>query len=325
MKILGIGNAIVDVLCKVSDDFLIKNSLKKSTMKLIDETEFERLLSSLKIEETISGGSVANSMVGISVLGGSASFCGKVINDELGQAFEKRMQITGTQFLCTKSDSGLPTARCLVLVTPDGERTMQTFLGASTTLSESDIEEDFFNDVKFLFVEGYLWSSQSAQNAIRKAVELSKRKDIKVVFSLSDPGLTKMYANDFSSFIDKSVDILIGNENEFYEIFQSTDTDSISKQISKMVDIGFMTQGKNGATLFQNKKFDKIKTPPVNNVVDTTGAGDMFAAGALYKLQNNSSPQDSAIFGCKVAARIIPSLVRGQTMILNLQSRKSNL
>ena len=112
-----------------------------------------------------------------------------------------------------------------MLVTPDGERTMQTFLGASTTLSESDIEEDFFNDVKFLFVEGYLWSSQSAQNAIRKAVELSKRKDIKVVFSLSDPGLTKMYANDFSSFIDKSVDILIGNENEFYEIFQSTDTD----------------------------------------------------------------------------------------------------
>ena len=135
-----------------------------------------------------------------------------------------------------------------MLVTPDGERTMQTFLGASTTLSESDIEEDFFNDVKFLFVEGYLWSSQSAQNAIRKAVELSKRKDIKVVFSLSDPGLTKMYANDFSSFIDKSVDILIGNENEFYEIFQSTKTDSISKQISKMVDIGFMTQGRNGAT-----------------------------------------------------------------------------
>jgi len=304
-KVLGMGNAVLDILVETSDSYLQKNNLSKGSMVLVEQEESDKIVNDVTPTKKDSGGSVANSMVGISVLGGSASFCGKVKNDELGQDFEKRMQITGTQFLCTKSDSGLPTARCLVLVTPDGERTMQTFLGASTTLSESDIEEDFFNDVKFLFVEGYLWSSQSAQNAIRKAVELSKRKDIKVVFSLSDPGLTKMYANDFSSFIDKSVDILIGNENEFYEIFQSTDTDSISKQISKMVDIGFMTQGKNGATLFQNKQFDKIKTPPVNNVVDTTGAGDMFAAGALYKLQNNSSAQDSATFGCKVAAKII--------------------
>ena len=304
-KVLGMGNAVLDILVETSDSYLQKNNLSKGSMVLVEQEESDKIVNDVTPTKKDSGGSVANSMVGISVLGGSASFCGKVKNDELGQDFEKRMQITGTQFLCTKSDSGLPTARCLVLVTPDGERTMQTFLGASTTLSESDIEEDFFNDVKFLFVEGYLWSSQSAQNAIRKAVELSKRKDIKVVFSLSDPGLTKMYANDFSSFIDKSVDILIGNENEFYEIFQSTDTDSISKQISKMVDIGFMTQGKNGATLFQNKQFDKIKTPPVNNVVDTTGAGDMFAAGTLFKLQNNSSAQGSAIFGCKVAARII--------------------
>ena len=188
-------------------------------------------------------------MVGISILGGNASFCGKVKNDELGLHFEKNMENAGTQFLCKMSQTGLLTARCLVLVTPDGERTMQTFLGASTTLSEVDIEEEFFNGVKFLFVEGYLWSSQSAQNAIRKAVELSKRKDIKVVFSLSDPGLTKMYADDFTSFIDKSVDILIGNESEFYEIFQTENKDTISKQISKMVDIGFMTQGRNGATL----------------------------------------------------------------------------
>mgnify|MGYP001330446871 FL=1 len=304
-KVLGMGNAVLDILVETSDSYLQKNNLSKGSMVLVEQEESDKIVNEVTPIKKDSGGSVANSMVGISVLGGSASFCGKVKNDELGQDFEKRMQITGTQFLCTKSDSGLPTARCLVLVTPDGERTMQTFLGASTTLSESDIEEDFFNDVKFLFVEGYLWSSQSAQNAIRKAVELSKRKDIKVVFSLSDPGLTKMYANDFTSFIDKSVDILIGNENEFYEIFQSTDTDSISKQISKMVDIGFMTQGKNGATLFQNKQFDKIKTPPVNNVIDTTGAGDMFAAGTLFKLQNNLSAQDAATFGCKVAAKII--------------------
>jgi sugar/nucleoside kinase (ribokinase family) len=304
-KVLGMGNAVLDILVETSDSYLQKNNLSKGSMVLVEQEESDKIVNDVTPTKKDSGGSVANSMVGISVLGGSASFCGKVKNDELGQDFEKRMQITGTQFLCTKSDSGLPTARCLVLVTPDGERTMQTFLGASTTLNESDIEEDFFNDVKFLFVEGYLWSSQSAQNAIRKAVELSKRKDIKVVFSLSDPGLTKMYVNDFISFIDKSVDILIGNESEFCEIFQSTNTDLISKQIYQMVEIGFMTQGKNGATLFQNKEFEKIKTPPVNNVIDTTGAGDMFAAGTLFKLQNNSSAQDAAIFGCKVAAKII--------------------
>ena len=304
-KILGMGNAVLDILAETSDKYLIQNKLKKGTMILVEQKESDKIVNEITPIKKDSGGSVANSMVGISVLGGSASFCGKVKNDELGQDFEKRMQITGTQFLCSKSDSGLPTARCLVLVTPDGERTMQTFLGASTTLNENDIEEDFFNDVKFLFVEGYLWSSQSAQNAIMKAVELSQKRDIKVVFSLSDPGLTKMYANDFTSFVDKSVDILIGNESEFCEIFQSTNTDSISKQISKMVDIGFMTQGKNGAILFQNKEFGKIITPPINNVVDTTGAGDMFAAGTLFKLQNNASAKDSATFGCKVAAKII--------------------
>jgi len=304
-KVLGMGNAVLDILVETSDSYLQKNNLSKGSMILVDQEESDKIVNDVTPTKKDSGGSVANSMVGISVLGGSASFCGKVKNDELGQDFEKKMQITGTEFLCTKSDSGLPTARCLVLVTPDGERTMQTFLGASTTLNESDIEEDFFDDVKFLFVEGYLWSSQSAQNAIMKAVELSKKREIKIVFSLSDPGLTKMYANDFSSFIDKSVDILIGNESEFYEIFQSTNTDSISKQISKMVEIGFMTQGKNGATLFENNQFDKIKTPLVNNVVDTTGAGDMFAAGTLFKLQNNSSAHDSATFGCMVAAKII--------------------
>ena len=304
-KVLGMGNAVLDILVETSDSYLKKNNLSKGAMILVEQEESDKIVNDVIPTKKDSGGSVANSMVGISVLGGSASFCGKVKNDELGKDFEKKMQITGTQFLCTKSESGLPTARCLVLVTPDGERTMQTFLGASTSLNENDIKEDFFNDVKFLFVEGYLWSSKSAQGAIRKAVEFSKRRDIKVVFSLSDPGLTKMYVNDFTSFIDKSVDILIGNESEFYEIFQSTNTDSISKQISNMVEIGFMTQGKNGATLFQNKEFDKIKTSPVNNVVDTTGAGDMFAAGTLFKLQNSLSPRESATFGCKVAAKII--------------------
>ena len=304
-KILGMGNAVLDILAETSDKYLIQNKLKKGTMILVEQKESDKIVNEVTPIKKDSGGSVANSMVGISILGGSASFCGKVKNDELGQDFEKRMQITGTQFLCSKSDSGLPTARCLVLVTPDGERTMQTFLGASTTLNENDIEEDFFNDVKFLFVEGYLWSSQSAQNAIMKAVKLSKKRDVKVVFSLSDPGLTKMFANDFASFIDKSVDILIGNESEFCEIFQTTNTGKISKQISMMVDIGFMTQGKNGATLFQNNELGKIITPQINNVVDTTGAGDMFAAGTLFKLQNNSSAQDSATFGCKVAAKII--------------------
>ena len=179
-KVLGMGNAVLDILVETSDSYLQKNNLSKGSMVLVEQEESDKIVNDVTPTKKDSGGSVANSMVGISVLGGSASFCGKVKNDELGQDFEKRMQITGTQFLCTKSDSGLPTARCLVLVTPDGERTMQTFLGASTTLNESDIKEDFFNDVKFLFVEGYLWSSQSAQNAIMKAVELSKKREVKI-------------------------------------------------------------------------------------------------------------------------------------------------
>ena len=180
-RVLGMGNAVLDILAETEDEYLIKNKLQRDQWFWLNKKFQIILLQGLLLKKKIQG-FIANSMVGISILGGNASFCGKVKNDELGLHFEKNMENAGTQFLCKMSQTGLPTARCLVLVTPDGERTMQTFLGASTTLSEVDIEEEFFNGVKFLFVEGYLWSSQSAQNAIRKAVELSKEKTLKSFF-----------------------------------------------------------------------------------------------------------------------------------------------
>ena len=302
-KVLGMGNAVLDILVETSDSYLQKNNLPKGSMVLVEQEESDKIVNDVTPTKKDSGDSVANSMVGISVLGGSASFCGKVKNDELGQDFEKRMQITGTEFLCTKSDSGLPTARCLVLVTPDGERTMQTFLGASTTLNESDIEEDFFDDVKFLFVEGYLWSSQSAQNAIMKAVELSKKRDVKIVFSLSDPNLVKMYRDDFLKLLESDINILIGNEHEFKELLGNDNLLNFLK--TQTVEILLKTMGDKGVEVVDSEGSEIIPSFQVESVVDTTGAGDMFAAGFLYKLLKGESLKKSALFGCKVASLII--------------------
>ncbi|MFL2679396.1 MAG: adenosine kinase [Alphaproteobacteria bacterium] len=304
-KILGMGNAVLDILTETTEEYLKNNKLDKGSMVLVEQEESDKIISDIIPKKKDSGGSVANTTVGISILGGDSLFCGKVKNDELGIDFEKNMQNAGTRFLCQKSENGLPTARCLVLVTPDGERTMQTFLGASTTLEENDIKEEFFQDVNFLLIEGYLWSSVSARNAIQKAIEISKKKDIKIFFSLSDPGLAKMYRNDFLKFIDNSVDVLIGNEKEYYEVFQNEKHNILLKDVLNLVDVGLMTQGDKGVMLFKNEEIMNIGAPKINNVIDTTGAGDMFAAGLLFKLQRNESFEKSAEFGCKTAAKII--------------------
>lgn len=304
-KVLGMGNAVLDILAETTDNYLLRNKLTKGSMILVDQKVSENLEKQLDFVKKDSGGSVANSMAGISMLGGEALFCGKVKNDKLGIDFQKSMEKTGTKFLCELSKTGLPTARCIVLVTPDGERTMQTFLGASTTLDEKDINESFFDDVSFLLVEGYLWSSESARSAIKKAVNFCKKRKIQVVFSLSDPGLVKMYKSDFQNFLEKDVDILIGNESEFFEIFETNENDALNKNFSNSEKFGVMTQSSKGATIFKDGQTINVKTPKVTKVVDTTGAGDMFAAGFLFKLQNHHSLESSAEFGCRVASKII--------------------
>ncbi len=304
-KILGFGNAVLDMISNSSDEYLLKNNLEKGSMSLVEQDASDRLVSEIKLIKKSSGGSVANTLVAISLLGIPTLFCGKVKNDDLGNDFKKNMEKSGTKFLCNQSESGLPTARCLVFVTPDGERTMQTFLGASTTLDEGDVSESFFEEVSFLLIEGYLWSSESARKAIFKAIKISKKNKIKIIFSLSNHNLVKMFKDDFLKLIIDYVDILIGNEMEFFEIFSCKEEKIISNKVSDTPEICLMTKSKNGVTIFKDKKTFNIDAIKVDDVVDTTGAGDMFAAGFISKLSYGENVIDSARFGCKVAAKII--------------------
>lgn len=302
-KILGMGNAVLDIVTSVSDDFLNEKKLKKGSMSLVDEESSESILKEIKIIKTDSGGSVANTIVGISMLGIESFFCGKVKKDKLGNEFISDMKDSQTSFLCEQSHDGLPTARCIVFVTPDGERSMQTFLGASTTLSEEDVEEKFFDDIDFLLIEGYLWSSNSARKAIEKAVSISKKEGIKVIFSLSDSNLVQMFKKDFLDFIGSDVDILIGNDEEYNVLLGDVKEEDFVKKNN--TDILVKTMGEKGAEIIQNNTKNNVSSPKVNNVLDTTGAGDMFAAGFLFKLLEGNDPINAAKFGCKTASIII--------------------
>ncbi len=302
-KILGMGNAVLDIVAPVSDKFLELTNMDKGSMTLVDQETSDNVLTRISPIKKDSGGSVANSMVGISLLGLESQFCGKVKNDQLGNEFVSDMKKTNTKFLCKQSSDGLPTARCIVFVTPDGERSMQTFLGASTTLGQEDIDPSFFNEIDYLLIEGYLWSSKTAREAINKALEIAESKNIKVIFSLSDSNLVKMFRSDFIKLIKSNINILIGNENEISELLEHEDQSKF--QNDQKIDILVKTLGQKGAQVSYSNKSEIVSSYKVNSVVDTTGAGDMFAAGFLFKLLQGQNPSESALFGCKVASLII--------------------
>tara|TARA_B100000900_G_scaffold402001_1_gene407327 strand:+ start:203 stop:1171 length:969 start_codon:yes stop_codon:yes gene_type:complete len=302
-KILGMGNAVLDIVASVTDEFLRTENLSKGSMVLVDQEQSDKILKEINPIKKDSGGSVANTIAAISLLGLNSFFCGKVKKDHLGDDFVADMQKTKTKFLCDQSSTGLPTARCIVFVTPDGERSMQTFLGASTTLDEEDIKKDFFNEIDYLLIEGYLWSSKTARVAIHKAIEIAKLKNIKVIFSLSDSNLVKMYKDDFLKLSKSNVNILIGNENEFNELLGDNDLSSFFK--TKQVEMIVKTMGQRGVEVFELGQSEIIPSFEVESVIDTTGAGDMFAAGFLYKLLEGNGPKESALFGCKLASQII--------------------
>jgi sugar/nucleoside kinase (ribokinase family) len=302
-RILGMGNAVLDILAEANEEDLTKNNLKKGTMALVEQEDSDKLLNEINFIKKDSGGSVANTLAAISLFGGNSCFCGKVKNDDLGKVFVQSMEKVGTKFLCQMANNGLPTARCIVMVTSDGERTMQTFLGASTTLEKDDLINSFFDNTDYVLIEGYLWSSPSAREAIKKAVDISKDKKIKIVFSLSDPGLVNMFKNEFEEFITNNVDILIGNESEFNEL--SKNNDEVLKKITDSVDIAAITLGKNGAKIIHNNETINIEANKVDKILDSTGAGDMFAAGFLFKILNDYSIKESAEFGCLAASRIV--------------------
>ena len=304
MKILGIGNAIVDVLCKVSDEFLIKNSLTKSTMKLVDEIEFKNLISLIKIEETTSGGSVANSIVGLSQLDNNVGFIGKINNDSLGAKYEEGLLRENVKYLYKKKDENLPTGTCLILITPDSERTMCTFLGTSGKINENDIDPQIIKNSEILFLEGYLWDEGEPKKAFNKAI-LSARQ---VAMSLSDVFCVERHKKNFLELVKNKLDIIFANEQEILTLTNSNsfnDVISFSKEIKKTIVI---TRGSKGAIAIRNNEISECSARSNLKIADLTGAGDLFAAGYLHGYINNMSLEECLIKGTDLSSQIIQKI-----------------
>jgi fructokinase len=304
MKILGIGNAIVDVLCKISDDFLIKNNLTKSTMKLINELEFKKLLSSLKIEETISGGSVANSIVGLSQLGNEVGFIGKVSDDTLGNQYENGLTKENVQYLYNKKKEPIATGSCLILITPDSERTMCTFLGTAGKISDQDVNENNIKKSDIIFLEGYLWDEGEPKKAFDKAIRNSK----KTAMSLSDLFCVERHKPNFLDLVKNKLDIIFANEQEITSLINANSFEEIitfSKQIKKNVVI---TRGDKGAISILNDELIECDAQKNLNIKDLTGAGDLFAAGYLHGIINNLSIKECLIKGTELSSKIIQKI-----------------
>ena len=301
MKILGIGNAIVDVLCKVTDEFLTRHSLTKSTMKLVDETEFKKLLSSLKIEQTVSGGSVANSIVGLSQLGNEVGFIGKVSDDELGQKYEDGMKKEKVKYLYKKKIEKIPTGSCLILITPDSERTMCTYLGTAGKIDDNDIKEEEIKNADMIFLEGYLWDEGDPKKAFDKAITHSK----KVAMSLSDQFCVERHKPHFLDLVKNHLDVIFANEQEILSLIDTKNFDeaiSFSKELKKNVII---TRGSKGAVSINNEQVEEIEAEPNLEIKDLTGAGDLFAAGYLHGIINNFKTKECLIKGTELSSKII--------------------
>ena len=304
MKVLGIGNAIVDVLCKVDEKFLTDNSLTKSTMKLIDEKEFKSLISNLTINETVSGGSVANSIVGLSQLGNKVGFIGKVKDDNLGQKYEEGLKKENVNYLYSKKDELLPTGTCLILITPDSERTMCTFLGTAGKINDKDIDEKIVKKAEITFLEGYLWDEGEPKKAFDKAINHSN----KVAMSLSDLFCVERHKNHFLELVKHKLDIVFANEQEILSLISSTSFDDIlafGNQLQKHIVI---TRGDKGAIAVIDGKVTECKSKKNLNIVDLTGAGDLFAAGYLHGLINNLNVEECLAKGTELSSVIIQKI-----------------
>jgi len=301
MKVLGIGNAIVDVICKVKESFLSENNLTKSTMKLVDEIEFKKLLSNLKIEQTIAGGSVANSIVGLSQLGNPVSFIGKVNNDDLGNKYEKSLTNEKVKYCYNKKKELIPTGTCLILITPDSERTMCTFLGIAGKVSDKDIDENAIKNSELIFLEGYLWDEGEPKTAFDKAMSLST----KTAMSLSDQFCVDRHKKSFLDLVKNKLDIVFANEQEFLSLIDTKNFDeviSFSKQLGKLIVI---TRGEKGSIAIKNSELVECEIKKDLKIVDLTGAGDLFAAGFLHGYVNNLTMKQSLEKGTEMSSKII--------------------
>ncbi len=304
MKVLGIGNAIVDVICRVNDEFLLNNQLTKSTMKLVDEIEFKNLLKNLKIEKTISGGSVANSIVGLSQMGNDVGFIGKVNNDDFGKRYLEGLNKENVKFHYRMKSEKIPTGTCLILITPDSERTMCTFLGTAGKISENDIDENIVKESDITFLEGYLWDKGDPQKAFSKAINNS----IESAMSLSDLFCVERHKDFFLDLVENKLNIIFANEQEIRTLINAKSMNEIvqfSKKVKKLIVV---TRGENGAMAIHNDKVEECAAKKDLKIKDLTGAGDLFAAGFLHGYVNKLSLKESLKKGTEESAKVIQQI-----------------
>ena len=301
MKILGIGNAIVDVICRVEDKFLTQNNLTKSTMKLVNEAEFKNILSTLKIEETVSGGSVANSIVGLSQLGNEAGFIGKISDDDLGNKYEEGLKKENVQFFYSKRRESIPTGTCLILITPDSERTMITFLGIAGKINENDINTNAVKSSEILFLEGYLWDEGEPKKAFEKSIKSAN----KVAMSLSDLFCVERHKSHFLDLVKNKLDITFANEQEIMSLIDVKKFDEVinfAREINKLIVI---TRGNKGAVAINKDEIIECSAKNNLKIKDLTGAGDLFAGGFLHGLINKKSTKESLEIGTEMSSKVI--------------------
>ena len=301
MKILGIGNAIVDVICKVDDQYLIDNKLVKSTMKLVDENEFQKLLSTLKIEETISGGSVANSIVGLSQLGNDVGFIGKVNADNLGQKYEEGLIKEKVQYFYNKKKETSPTGTCLILITPDAERTMVTFLGIAGKINKKDINEKTIKESEMIFLEGYLWDEGEPKSAFDKAMSFANKK----AMSLSDQFCVERHKTSFLDLVKTKLDIIFANEQEITTLIDAKKFEDIIEFGKVLEKVLVITRGEQGSLAINKNQIIECDSKKDLKVIDLTGAGDLFASGFLHGYINNLSMKESLEKGTEMSSKII--------------------
>ena len=304
MKVLGIGNAIVDVLCKVDDQFILDHDLSKGTMKLVDEKEFKKLLSNLKIEDTVSGGSVANSIVGMSQLGDEVSFIGKVNNDELGQKYIEGLKRENVKYFYRTKEETTPTGTCLILITPDSERTMCTFLGIAGQITDHDIDDDAVKKAEITFLEGYLWDEGEPTKAFEKALSLANKS----AMSLSDPFCVDRHKTSFLNLVKDKLDIIFANEKEAMSLIDAKNFNEVitfAKSLKKLIVV---TRSEKGSIAIFGNEITETEAKSNLKIVDLTGAGDLFAAGFLHGLSNKKSYNESLSLGTQMASKIIQKI-----------------
>ena len=305
MKVLGIGNAIIDIICKVDDNFIKQNNLTKSTMKLIfDENEFKKLLINLKIERTISGGSVANSIVGLSQLGNDVGFIGKVSEDDFGEKYEMGLKKEKVKYIYSKKRENLPTGTCLILVTPDSERTMCTFLGVAGQINEKDINDNAVKESEIVFLEGYLWDKGEPKKAFEKAISCAN----KVAMSLSDKFCVDRHKSHFFDLVKNKLDITFANEDEIMSLINAKDFKEVltfAKEIKKLLII---TRGEKGAISINGDQITEVGVKKNLDIVDLTGAGDLFAAGYLHGFINNFKQKECLEKGTEMSSKVIQQI-----------------